>query len=54
MVYGPAAKVGKAYKLARPFKGPYHVMKLSVELSLICRPNSLNIRIAMNQVRHCS
>jgi len=55
-VFDPAKKVGKAYKFARPFKGPYRVIKLfpnGVELSLISKPNSPTIRVALNRVRRC-
>ena len=41
-LYDPVVKVGKAYKLARPFKGPYRVQKVlpnGAELLLISKPN---------------
>ena len=48
-LYGPAVKVGKAYKFARPFKGSYRVQKLlpnGAELLLISKPNAPSIRVA--------
>ncbi|XP_065914491.1 uncharacterized protein [Dysidea avara] len=55
-LYDPAAKIGKAYKFARPFKGPYRVKKLlpnEAELLLISEPNAPSIRVALNRVRQC-
>ena len=31
-VYSPSKKQGKAYKLARPFMGPYRVLKLTAQI----------------------
>ena len=55
-VYCPAEKTGKAYKFARPFKGPYRVMKIlsnGAELSLIAEPTRPTIRVALNCLRRC-
>ena len=52
----PAMKTGPAYKLARPYKGPYRVMQLypnGAELLLIDKPRSPPIRVALNRVRRC-
>ena len=47
-VYIPGEKIGKAYKFACPYKGPYRVLKLygngaQVEL-VISKPNTQSIR----------
>ena len=55
-VFSPAKKRGKAYKLARPFVGPYCVLKLhpnGVDLQLISKPSSPTIRVALNRIRLC-
>ena len=55
-VYSPAERCGKAYKFARPFKGPYRVVKMlpsGAELSLIAEPNGPTIRVALNRLRRC-
>ena len=55
-VYSPAERSGKAYKFARPFKGPYRVMKMlpsGAELSLIAEPTGPTIRVALNRLRRC-
>ena len=52
----PAMKTGPAYKLARPYKGPYRIMQLypnGAELLLIDKPRSPPIRVALNRVRRC-
>ena len=55
-VYMPAAKSGKAYKLARAFHGPYRVVEV-VENGLLVRPidkpRDTPIRVALNRVRCC-
>ena len=55
-VYSPAERSSKAYKFSRPFKGPYHVMKMlssGAELSLIAEPTGPTIRVALNRLRRC-
>ena len=55
-MYSPAERCGKAYKFARPFKGPYRVVKMlpsAAELSLIAEPNGPTIRVALNCLRCC-
>ena len=52
-VYTPAEKLGKAYKFARPFKGPYRVKTVldnGVELLRIGKPSSPLLRVALNRV----
>ena len=42
-VYIPTEKIGKAYKFACPYKGPYKVLKLfdnGIEVKLVSKPNS--------------
>jgi len=55
VLYSPAEKCGKAYKFVRPFKGPYHVVKMlnAAELSLIGEPTGPTIRVALNHLRRC-
>ena len=55
-VFSPSKKRGEAYKLARPFVGPYRVLKLhpnGVDLQLITNPSSPVIRVALHRVRLC-
>ena len=55
-VYTPNEKIGKAYKFACPYKGPYRVLKLfdnGVEVKLVSKSNSQSIRVALNCVRLC-
>ena len=56
-VYSPSKKQGKAYKLARPFMGPYRVLKLytnGADLRLIAKPAAASIRVALNRIRICT
>ena len=55
-VYMPAIRSGPAYKLTRPYKGPYHVITThpnGVELQSVDHPKAKTIRVALNRVRHC-
>ena len=55
-VYMPAIRAGPAYKLTRPYKGPYRVIGThpnGVELRSIDNPKNSTIRVALNRVRHC-
>ena len=55
-VYMPAAKSGPAWKLARPFHGPFRVtraMEGSVEVVPIDRPQEQPIRVSLQRVRRC-
>ena len=48
-VFMPSLKTGPAHKLARPFKGPYRILKLypnGVDLQSIEHPQSQTIRVA--------
>ena len=56
MVYMPQSVTGKAWKLARPFYGPYRVLSTTptnVEVQLIDKPDSDSIFVAHNRVRLC-
>ena len=56
MVYMPHSVSGKAWKLARPFYGPYRVLSLTptnAEVKLIDKPDSDPIFVALNRVRLC-
>ena len=53
MVYMPSALTGKAWKLARPYHGPYRVVSVTVEARLIDTPDADTIFVAVNRVRHC-
>ena len=51
----PALKTGPAYKLARPFKGPYRIAKLypnGADLHSVEHPRAQSIRVALNRIRH--
>ena len=52
----PAAKSGKAYKLAGPFHGPYqviHVVENCLEIQPVDQPHATPIRVALSQVCRC-
>ena len=56
MLYVPAERSGKAYKFARPFRGPYRAVKVlpnGVELVLISKSKALSIRVSLDRVRRC-
>lgn len=55
-LYMPAAKSTKAYKFAKPFRGPYRIVKLyenGAELLPVEHPKATPIRVAMNRLRSC-
>ena len=55
-VYTPAKKSGAAYKFARPFVGPYRVLKrydTGVDVCLVSKPFAKPIRVALSRVRIC-
>ena len=55
-VYMPAERLGKAYKFARPFKGPYRILTMfdnGAEVKLIEKLQTHPIRVALNRVRRC-
>ena len=56
MVYMPHSISGTAWKLARPFYGPYRVLSLTptnAEVKLIDKPDSDSIFVALDRVRLC-
>ena len=56
MVFMPAERQGKTWKLSRPFHGPYrvlHVTDTNVEVRLIDRPEDDTIFVHLNRVRRC-
>ena len=56
MLHVPAERSGKAYKFARPFRGPYRVVKVwpnGVELVLISKPKAQSIRVSLDRVQRC-
>ena len=56
MVYMPQSVSGQAWKLARPFYGPYRVISLTqttAEVRLIDKPDSDSIFVALNRARLC-
>ena len=55
-VYMSAAKSGTAYKLARPFHGPYrvvHVVNNGVEVRPVDQPHATPTHVVLNRVRRC-
>ena len=55
-VYKPSAKSCKAYKFARPFHGPYRIIKLydnGVDVRPVDRPQDSLIRVPFNRLRVC-
>ena len=56
MVHMPAAVTGKAWKLARPYHGPYRVLSVTptnVEARLVDEVDAESIFVAVNRVRPC-
>ena len=56
MIFMPAERQGKTWKLARPFHGPYrvvHVTDTNVEARLVDRPQDPSIFVHLNRVRKC-
>ena len=56
-VYMPAARSGKAYKLSRPFHGPYRIVKMhesGADVRPVDRPKEESIRVAFNRLRVCA
>ncbi len=52
----PALKTGPWRKLARPFKGPYEIVKLypnGAEIRLVGGPQKPPLRVALNRLRRC-
>ena len=52
----PAIRSGPAYKLCRPYGGPYRVISTylnGVELQSVQQPKAKPIRVALNRVRRC-
>ena len=55
-MYMPAIRSGQAYKLTRPYKGPYRIIATypnGVELQLVEHLRAKTIHVALNRVRHC-
>ena len=55
-VYMPAAKSGKAYKLSRPFHGPYRIIILhdnGANDKPVDRPQDATIRVPFARLRVC-
>ena len=56
MIHMPSAVTGKAWKLARPFHGPYRVLSVTptnVEARLVDHPDADPIFVAVSRVRPC-
>ena len=56
MVYMPSTVQGKDRKLARPYYGPYRVLKTTptnVEVVLVDKPQEPSIFVSLNRVRRC-
>ena len=57
MVYFPNQVKGKAWKLARPYHGPYQVLSLTPTNAEVClvgiKPQSESIFIALDRIRDC-
>ena len=55
-VHMPSARSGPAWKLARPFHGPFHVLDTfnnGVEVRPVDQPNDKPIRVALQRIRRC-
>ena len=56
MVHMPSKAQGKKWKVARPFHGPYRVLKVTptnVEVRLVDKPTAEPIFVALNRVCLC-
>ena len=56
MVYMPGDVAGKAWKLARPYHGPYRVISLTptnAEVRLIEKPNDPTLFVTISRLRKC-
>ena len=56
MVHMPGELQGKDHKLARPFHGPFRVLKMTpsnAEVVLVDKPRDPSIFVALNRVRLC-
>ena len=56
MIHMPAAVTGKAWKLARPYHGPYRVVSVTptnIEARLVDDMDAESIFVAVNRVRPC-
>jgi len=54
MLYVPADRSGKMYKFARPFRGPYQVVRVmpnGVKLLLTTKPKVCSIRVSLDRVQ---
>ena len=57
MVFMPAERQGKAWKLSRPFHGPYRVLNVTntnVEVRLVDSPQDESMFVHLNRVRKCN
>ena len=55
-VYMPAAKYVKAYKLSRPFHGPYRIITLhnnGADVKSVDRPQDATIQVPLARLRVC-
>ena len=56
VVYMPGAVKGKAWKLARPFYGPYKVLATTptnLEVKPVDKPDAESIFVSLNRIRPC-
>ena len=56
MVHFPSAAQGKAWKLARPYFGPYQIISLTpnnAEVQLVDQPDGETLFVALDRVRPC-
>ena len=56
MVYMPSAVKGKAWKLARPFYGPYRVLAATptnLEVKPVDKPDAESIFVSLDRIRPC-
>ena len=56
MVHMPHEVRGKAWKLARPYHGPYRILTLTpsnAEVVLVDRPKDPSLFVSLNRVRPC-
>ena len=52
----PSTKQGKAYKFAKPFKGPFRVLEMfenGADIHMVDNPKADTIQVSLNRLRQC-
>ena len=57
MIHMPAAALGKSWRLAHPYHGPYKVSSVTptnIEAKLVDNVNAKSILVAVNRIKPCA